>query len=122
MKTSSRLRNVRFLSISSRVYSPVDQFESAGLEAQEEPPADPGQPVLKGKNSHAKVAGSFQLREYAQSELRQLVKRSATAEATLGESGTGKTLRLSQIIHELDARSKNPFIKVNSTAIAGKSS
>ncbi len=52
-------------------------------------------------------------------EVQQLIRKVAPTKATvilLGESGTGKTL-VAQIIHELSARKRSPFIKVNSAAL-----
>ncbi len=74
---------------------------------------------LKEKISR-KSSGFFSIaRSPAMLEAQQLVKKVAPTKATvliLGESGTGKTL-VAQIIHELSARSRNPFIKVNSAAL-----
>ncbi len=75
--------------------------------------------LLKEKISR-KSSGFFSIaRSAAILEAQQLVKKVAPTRATvliLGESGTGKTL-VAQIIHELSARSRNPFIKVNSAAL-----
>jgi Nif-specific regulatory protein len=74
---------------------------------------------LKEKISR-KSSGFFSIaRSEAILEAQQLVKKVAPTRATvlvLGESGTGKTL-VAQIIHELSARSRNPFIKVNSATL-----
>lgn len=52
-------------------------------------------------------------------EVQQLIRKVAPTKATvllLGESGTGKTL-VAQIIHELSARHRFPFIKINSASL-----
>lgn len=74
---------------------------------------------LKEKISR-KSSGFFSIaRSPAILEAQQLVRKVAPTRATvlmLGESGTGKTL-VAQIIHELSARARNPFVKVNSAAL-----
>ncbi len=55
----------------------------------------------------------------AMHEVQQLIRKVSPTRATvllLGESGTGKTL-VARIIHELGARSKGPFVKVNCAAL-----
>lgn len=74
---------------------------------------------LKEKISR-KTSGFFSMaKSSSMLEAQQLVRKVAPTRATvliLGESGTGKTL-VAQIIHELSARSRNPFVKVNSAAL-----
>ncbi len=55
----------------------------------------------------------------AMSEAQQLIRKVASTRASvllLGESGTGKTL-IARIIHELSARARSSFIKVNCAAL-----
>jgi Nif-specific regulatory protein len=55
----------------------------------------------------------------AMAEVQQLIHKVAPSKASvllLGESGTGKTL-IARIIHELSARARYPFVKVNCAAL-----
>ncbi len=70
---------------------------------------------LSGRYSNFFMVGKSQ----AMKSVQQMIRKVAPSKASvllLGESGTGKTL-IARIIHELSARSRYPFVKVNCASL-----
>jgi Nif-specific regulatory protein len=73
--------------------------------------------AISGSDAQAKLfmVGKSPAMQTVQQQIRKVAPSKASV-LLLGESGTGKTL-VSQIIHELSTRAKQPFVKINCASL-----